>query len=151
MPKHEPNTIVRAPLAGFLAWLIPGLGHLYLGHRNRGLVFLVIITATFWSGVAIGGMRSTVDPKERKLWFIAQICTGGNTLSAWALNQRITLTHARSGRPAQSTHWMRADVGVHYTGVAGLLNLLIILDAIARAEPSTGARRERRPATGAGT
>ena len=150
MSKHEPGTVVRAPLAGFLAWLIPGLGHIYLGYRGRGLVFLVTISATFWSGVAIGGVRSTVDPQERKLWFMAQLCTGGNTLSAWALNQRITLGHARAGEPTQQSHWMQADVGVHYTGVAGLLNLLIILDAIARAEPSAALRRERRPASGAG-
>ena len=39
------------------------------------------------------------------------------------------------------------DVGVHYTGVAGLLNLLVILDAIGRAEPRVLARREERDST----
>ena len=130
--------------------MVPGLGHLYVGHRTRGLVFLVAITATFWSGVAIGGVRSTVDPAERKLWFVAQLCTGGNTLSAWVLNQRMTQADARAGEPAQHTHWMRADIGVHYTGVAGLLNLLIILNAIACADPSTVVRRERPPVAGVG-
>lgn len=129
--------------------MMPGLGHLYLGHRTRGLVFLVVITATFWSGVAIGGVRSTVDPKERKLWFMAQLCTGGNTLAAWALNQRFTRPYAQDSQPPPYSHWMRADVGVHYAGIAGLLNLLVILDAIARADPSTVLRRERRPTSGA--
>ena len=150
MSKHEPGSVVRAPLAGFLAWLIPGLGHIYLGHRSRGLVFLVTVSATFWSGVAIGGVRSTVDPQERTLWFMAQLCTGANTLAAWALNQRITLAHARAGEPTQQSPWMQADVGVHYTGVAGLLNLLIILHAIACADPSTVVRRERPPVAGVG-
>lgn len=142
--------MVQASLAGCLAWLIPGLGHIYLGHRSHGLVFLVAITATFWSGVAIGGVRSTVNPHERKLWFMAQLCTGGNTLSAWALHERIAGAYQRGAEPVRYSHWMQADVGVHYTGVAGLLNLLIILDAIARAEPSTAVRRERRPVAGTG-
>lgn len=39
---------------------------------------------------------------------------------------------------------LSTEVGVHYTGVAGLLNLLVILDAIGRAEPSPSARRRER-------
>ncbi|MFQ5591633.1 MAG: DUF6677 family protein [Phycisphaerae bacterium] len=151
MARSEPGAVMRAPLAGLLAWLIPGLGHFYLGHQTRGLVFLVAITATFWSGVAIGGVRSTVDPGERKLWFVAQLCTGGNTLSAWAWNERTTIGRAGTYEPPQRSHWMRADVGVHYTGVAGLLNLLIILDAIGRASYSSVGRPERRRGAEAAT
>ena len=58
---------------------MPGLGHVFLGHRHRGLIFLVTITATFWTGVAIGGVRGTVNPQDRQLWFVAQLCTGVNT------------------------------------------------------------------------
>ena len=32
------------PIAGLLAWLAPGLGHLYLGERVRGVVCLITIT-----------------------------------------------------------------------------------------------------------
>lgn len=142
--------ILRAPIAGFLAWLVPGLGHMFLGQRGRGLVFLVTITGTFWTGVAIGGVRGTVDPTDRSLWFVAQLCTGGNTVFAYLLNR--SLSH--SPTPADGRvkyvppYWMSAEVGVHYTGVAGLLNLLVILDALALGELMSRANRQLELARG---
>ncbi len=142
------NSILTGPIAGFLAWLVPGLGHLYLGHRVRGLICLVTITATFWTGVAIGGVQGTVDPHDRTLWFMAQLCTGGNTLAAYGLHRAV---EPRTNEPsvvsqrsaALLAHWLSSDVGVHYTGVAGLLNLLVILDALGRADAPRPARRRR--------
>jgi len=142
------NALLTGPIAGFLAWLVPGLGHLYLGHRVRGIVCLVTITLTFWTGVAIGGVQATVDPQERTLWFMAQLCTGGNTLAAYGLHRVIEPQPAAGQRPAAAlAHWLSSDVGVHYTGVAGLLNLLVILDALGRVDfPSPKrSRRDRFP------
>lgn len=144
MPSQEASSAVRAPVAGLLSWILPGLGHFYLGDHARGLVFLVAIMVTFWSGVAIGGAASTVNPHEHKLWFFAQVCTGGNTLGAYALTSRIRGDVSAVDGPSVPHSWVAADVGVHYTGVAGLLNLLIILDAIGRADPSYVSRRSRR-------
>jgi len=138
--------VLRAPIAGLLTWLVPGLGHIYLGQRARGLVLLVTITVTFWTGVAIGGVRDTVDPHKRRLWFTAQVCTGGYTLTAYALHRRLD----RAGNPTPVTHWSAADIGVHYTGVAGLLNLLVVFDAVGRADSSAPTRRRKgRAAEGA--
>lgn len=137
------------PIAGFLSWLIPGLGHIYLGCRVRGLICLVTITATFWTGVAVGSVQATVAPKARRLWFIAQLCTGGNAMAAYGLHYGVDPESARSRKQSVTPYWASADVGVHYTGVAGLLNLLVILDAIGRAEPRVAGRRdEREPARG---
>ncbi|MGB2984434.1 MAG: DUF6677 family protein [Phycisphaerae bacterium] len=147
MSNHDKTSLMRMPMAGLLAWLIPGLGHIYLGHRGRGLVCLVAITVTFWTGVAIGGVRSTIDPHKRKLWFVAQLCTAGNTMAGYALHRSIASNPSSDSTANAPAHWVSADVGIHYTGVAGLLNLLVIFDAIARAEPSPTARRDdrRRP------
>ncbi len=144
MSHDRSSLLIRMPLAGLLSWLVPGLGHVYLGDKTRGLVCLVAITATFWTGVAIGGVRSTVDPGERKLWFIAQLCTAGNTVAAYALNRSVSPDPSSGKAAAPVGHWASADVGVHYTGVAGLLNLLIIFDAIARAEATPFRRRRDR-------
>ena len=141
MSDTRAPTVLQVPVAGFLAWLVPGLGHLYLGHRARGLVLLVTITATFWTGVAIGSVQATVDPHERKLWFAAQLCTGANTLAAYALHNRVINDVREAAAPAVVPHWLSAEVGVHYTGVAGLLNLLVILDVLVRADPSFIRRR----------
>ena len=140
-PRHG---LLTGPIAGFLAWLVPGLGHIYLGHRVRGLVCLVTITVTFWTGVAIGGVQATVDPKERTLWFMAQLCTGGHTLAAYGLHRVVEPQPAAGLRPPPVlAHWLSSEVGVHYTGVAGLLNLLVILDALGRADAPSSKRSRR--------
>lgn len=141
MANQHLNAAIRAPLAGLLAWILPGLGHIFLGYRIRGIILLVTVTATFWTGVAIGSVQATVDPQERKLWFAAQICSGGNTLAAYTLAEVAEAEAEASGITPAPAHWRSADVGVHYTGVAGLMNLLIILDAISRADPSSVRRR----------
>ncbi|MBI4716929.1 MAG: hypothetical protein HY763_03930 [Planctomycetes bacterium] len=149
MPDRQPNTALRVPLAGFLAWLVPGMGHLFLGHRARGLVFLVTITATFWTGVAIGGVGGTVHPGERRLWFMAQLLTGGQSLAALGMHNSVVRSLPQD-RPPYLGSWLSIDVGVHYTGVAGLLNLLVILDALSRADPASRHHRvgEREPPLG---
>lgn len=151
MTNSSDLAVFRAPVAGFLAWLVPGLGHFFLGHRGRGLVFLVTITATFWSGVAIGGVRATVDPQDRALWFVAQLCTGANTAVAFAMSRTLTATSQPGPKEPSKyvpPYWVSAEVGVHYTGVAGLLNLLVVLDAIALAElAGASARKQRLRAT----
>jgi hypothetical protein len=136
--------MIRMPVAGLLSWILPGLGHIYLRQRARGLICLVTITATFWTGVAVGSVQSTVAPKARKLWFLAQLCTGGNTLAAYALHHNVDPDSARSPKQATTPYWASVDVGVHYTGVAGLLNLLVILDAMSRAEPRSRPIPEQR-------
>jgi hypothetical protein len=133
------------PIACGLAWLAPGLGHIFLGYRARGLIFLVVITATFWTGAALGGVRNTVNPKERKLWFVAQLGTGGNALIAWRWGESMVRRAAETKQYLDPGHWRPADLGVHYTGVAGLLNVLVILDAVARADRAGGARPTRSP------
>jgi len=154
MPSQQ---MARLPVAVFLAWLIPGAGHLFLGHRARGLIFLVTITLTFWTGVAVGGVRGTVDPQERGLWFLAQVCNGGNALSGLLLHKMVQpppvapaveqAAHrlgraSASARATYAGHWLGLDVAVHYTGVAGLLNLLVIFDVILRAERANLVREE---------
>lgn len=142
MPNNETSSLIRFPIAGILSWILPGLGHLFLGDKARGMTCLITVTATFWTGVAIGGVRSTVDPQERKLWFMAQICTGGNTVAAYAIHRALKAKDTPDS-PKFFGHWASVDVGVHYTGVAGLLNLLVMFDAISRADPSYSRRRRR--------
>ena len=148
MSRPDSSFALRIPIAGLLAWLIPGMGHIYLGFRRRGIILLVTITLTFWTGVAIGGVRGTVDPNNRRAWFAAELCTGINAMAALYLHHRLgmakTAAQNRSGKRDYVGHWLSVDVGIHYAGVAGLLNVLVILDAVARADPTlTGLRQKR--------
>jgi len=158
------NSLLRAPIAAILAWLIPGLGHIFLGHKVRGVIFLVVITLTFWTGVAVGGVKC-VDPhkplqqqsstphhrgRARSWWFFAQIMNGGYAVATHAVG-------VRSQRVSYLS-WPSGDIASVYTGVAGLLNLLIIIDALVRAEGlalatslTSGTARRRAPPKGGGS
>ncbi|MHC5111127.1 MAG: DUF6677 family protein [Planctomycetota bacterium] len=131
--EPQEHDLLRAPIAGILSWVLPGLGHFLIGDRTRGLILLTVITVTFWSGIAIGGVRDTIDTKQRKLWFTAQMCAGGNALVAYTWNTSQRKSDAVKGIRANPAHWAHIEIGVHYTGVAGLLNILVIFDAIGRA------------------
>lgn len=146
MSREDQPAVIRVPIAAILAWLIPGGGHFFLGYRSHALIALVVITGTFWSGVAIGSVQGTVAPNSRKLWFMAQLGTGGNALAAVTLHRVVDRDSFDSAVQSSKPHWLSADVGVHYTGVAGLLNLLLIIDAIVRADPSHRTRSKRRMA-----
>lgn len=166
-------------IAGLLAWIVPGLGHWYLGHRTRAIVIMVVITVTFWCGVAIGGVKSTVDPSENRLWFLAQICNGGHTIVAalWSSqlepivyrcpscgaslesrptggepcpNCRKAIGSVELASHTRLAFWPQVDIAIVYTGIAGLLNVLVILDAIARAELEPLAQRQTNGGTSRG-
>ncbi len=124
---------MRAPIAGLLTWLLPGLGHLYIGERVRGIIFIVAITCTFWTGVAIGGVKNTIDPDGRTAWFAGQICAGGHTLVALTISRFVA-------DPPESEPYLRIgygpseEISVVYTGICGMLNILIIFDVLVRAD-----------------
>ncbi|MFQ5494834.1 MAG: DUF6677 family protein [Phycisphaerae bacterium] len=125
---------MKIPVVGLSAWLVPGLGHILAGERNRGIIILVTIGVTFWSGVAIGSVRHAVDPQRKKLWFMAQICAGTHAIAALGWGE-----HARRGLNDDDlavSRWSSIEVAMVYTGVAGLLNLLAVIDALVRADPS---------------
>jgi hypothetical protein len=58
LSPHEPPIDLKNPqLAAVLAWLVPGLGHLYQGRTPKGLLLLLTITPLFLAGMYAGGGR----------------------------------------------------------------------------------------------
>ena len=116
----------QLPLAGLLAWLIPGAGHFYLGLRKRGILLFVCIEATFIFGLYIGTVR-IVDPSQSIYWFFAQILAGLNTIIP---NLFRDSSQAQDIAPLI---WDRSyHMAILYTGIAGLLNLLTVFDTLIR-------------------
>ncbi len=139
------SSFFRTPIAIVLAWLIPGLGHIYLGDRRRGGILCATVTLTFLIGIAIGGVTvvSPVKPSQNVVsrtgapvmtsswWFFAQALNGSYAVVTYQINKAVT-----DGNPTDPRYylaWPSGDVGSVYTGIAGLLNLLIILDVLVRA------------------
>jgi len=141
-------------VAALLAWIVPGVGHVYLGRTWRGVILFLTIGATFWAGVAVGGVM-TVDSRYDRWWFYAQSLCGVHGLVGWYRQDRVykelakefgvtQFTAAPDGRPTDEQ--MRIDeklqtrgvvlanpsegVARAYSGIAGLLNLLCVFDVV---------------------
>ena len=79
-------------LAAFLAWLIPGAGHLYQGRIGKGVLFLVCILATFFFGLYLGQGRvvyASMRTQDRRLPYFCQIGAGLPALPALVQAQRV--------------------------------------------------------------
>jgi hypothetical protein len=99
-------------LAAFLAWLLPGLGHIYQGRTGKGVLFFVCIVGTFVYGLTIGQGRvvyaSTADVFSKEFlerWqYICQVGVGLPALPALVQRERINdgkraLVHDNFMRP----------------------------------------------------
>ncbi len=154
----QPSRPLPPPLIAAASWVLPGLGYLLLGQRARGITVGVTVVVLFLMGLLIGGVRVLEVPGyddkgnamtvggswvmvaapfselREKPWSIAQILAGpvaiaGMKWSIWAA-PRVDVSHVRVN-----------EIGVLYTAVAGMLNLLAILDAAGRASAAQDASK----------
>ena len=116
--------------AGILAWILPGAGHFALGHRGLGLVFFCAISFAYLTGVAIGGVKSSVNPRENKWLFLAEMGIGGYTTVFFFWSSSLSVPQ----EPGYVSFFPESDVSQIYLAAAGLLNVLAILDALSRAQ-----------------
>ncbi len=123
-----------APIAAILAWVLPGLGHWWIGERVRGLIFFVVLMVTFWGGIAVAGASTAVTAKGNGAWIAAQLCMGPQTFAALELGNREVRNAKAREQVLYRAPWPSSNIGVVYAGVAGLLNLLVIIDVLARSE-----------------
>lgn len=140
MADHRPSSKAHSiTLGAILAWLVPGLGHWWIGERKRAVIFFIVISVTFWGGIAVGGVRSAVTAKENGLWIAAQLCTGPQSLFALSVSRNLEDEAKRDPSKQFKAPWPAGDIGVVYAGVAGLLNLLVILDVLSRTDAARNA------------
>jgi hypothetical protein len=104
---------------GALAWLVPGAGHYALNEKRRGLVIFVALVLTFTVGVYVGSI-GVVDPVHARPWYVAQV-----------MNSPLVMLLGRIGATGEYRVFGRAnEIGQIYTSIAGLLNLLCIVNAV---------------------
>ncbi len=127
------NVEIRLGVAGLLTWLLPGAGHLFIGERNRGLIFMIVIGVTYWIGVAVGGVENTINIDERRLWFVAQICAGGHALATMAWDGMLD---EQTSEQVLRAYGRADEVAIVYTAISGMLNILVFFDVLGRAERS---------------
>jgi hypothetical protein len=114
--------IGRSPyLAMVLAWLVPGLGHYYLGKRKSAAAFAVIVVLTFLAGLSFQGRLYSIE-QGQPLSILATFAVFG----AGLLNIAARLFSENPGGTILSVTY---EYGCAYLLTAGLMNLLLVLDA----------------------
>ena len=110
----------RAALASALGWLVPGLGHLLLGRRVRAVCFFAIVLTCFLVGYTLEG-NLFVPVGGQPLTFLATL--GAMGVGAPYFVARWLLAYA--GSPEAAGY----EYGTAFLLTAGLMNLLLVLDA----------------------
>jgi hypothetical protein len=103
-----------------VAWLVPGAGHLWLGRRQKGIVFLLALPLMFLIGLWLDGRIFPFDFSE-PLVGLAAIADLGIGLP-WFLAR---MSEAGAGVVTSANY----EYGNTFLIVAGLLNFLVIIDA----------------------
>ncbi len=104
----EPLVVdLRDPrLAGVLAWLIPGAGHLYQGRYGKGILFMVCILGIYFFGMYLGQGRvvyASLRAEDRRLPYLCQIGVGLPALPALIQSMRM---HGNPPKPPLWGGWM---------------------------------------------
>lgn len=104
-----------------LGWAVPGAAHLWLGRREKGFVFLVALPLMFAIGLWLGGRLFPVVLSEPlvALAAVADLGVGLPYVLAKAAGAGV-------GRVTAATY----EYGNTFLIVAGLLNALVVLDAV---------------------
>jgi hypothetical protein len=111
---------LKVTLVCLAAWVVPGAGHLWLGRRQKGLVFLVALSLMFLLGLFLEGRLFPFQLSEPlvALAAVADLALG----LPYALAK---FTGAGAGRVVAQTY----EYGNTFLIAAGLLNSLVIIDA----------------------
>jgi len=140
MPESHPDEQLE-PFAAALAFVIPGLGHLALGKPRRAIFIFVGVLGLFFGGVFIGGIDA-VDRKEDFWWFVGQAGVGPTAFIVDRVHQswfKVQDPNAPGGvrtpDPDENPRFIRSlghpnEIGALYATVAGMLNLICVLDCL---------------------
>ena len=149
------------PVAGIIAYMLPGLGYVFYGEFRRAALVFVGVGGLFFGGLLMGGI-STIDRYEDRWWFILQCGVGPATFAIDRIHQTQFKLVGPGGRPVSPTPGTAKmgyqvslgkvnEVAALSCGLAGMLNLIAVVDCLWRSPkaPSLGGRpgaeRDRKP------
>ena len=106
-------------IIGLLSWLVPGGGYFLLNEKKRAVIIFLAIVLTFCIGLYVGSI-GVIDSISSKPWYVGQMMFS----PAVAVLGYVTAGGGYQvyGRPN--------EIGQLYTSIAGLLNLLCIVNAV---------------------
>ncbi len=123
----DPRVKLKNPwVAGLLAYLVPGAGHLYQGRYFKAAVYFVCIMGTFIWGCSLGEANAvhlrwdtaaTRGPKQKMLGFIAQAGVGAAAIPAYIQYERVNAQDAAETTD-QTPHKVIESFDAEFTGFA---------------------------------
>ncbi len=132
----------RIILACVLAWIVPGSGHVYLGKKAKGFLFLAIVVLTFSTGLLLEGRVYLANPKQPLSYLatFANVSLGpldliGRQISYERIiywfpkEQERELYQEVLDRTRARILAVTNEYGTTFLLTAGLMNILLILDA----------------------
>ena len=149
-PADNPTPDTHQPVwnlpAAVAAWLVPGLGHLLAGHTQRGVILMVCIGGLWTVGLLVGGI-SVVHARNAdgalRPWYMGQALIAPSVAVEYTHDKFRARTEGADPSPFDESiafspaYGRAAEVGTLYTALAGLLNLLAIIDIAYREPRST--------------
>ncbi len=121
-PDLDPKCL-RPVVAVLLAWLVPGLGHVFQGRRARGLVVFVVLVGLFALGTYLAE-GSNLSRERHFYYWSGQFMLGLPAIATELAGGGLRIT----GRISH------VDAGLVFGCVAGLLNILAMIDVYAFGE-----------------
>jgi len=119
-PPSGPPVSPERTVAGILgAWVVPGLGHWLIGRRAKAVLYFATITATFLMGTALAQGRNFSFERDPH-YFLAYMFNAGEAGLGWLLAGHLRLTE----------HVPFLQLGLTYTAVACLLNVVAMMDFV---------------------
>jgi len=113
------NRILFLLVVALVGWLVPGGGHFLLKEKKRSVIIFIAIVLTFCIGIYVGSI-GVIDPVGAWPWYLAQILNS-------PLVAVVGHFSAGGGFPV---YGRPNEIGQIYTSIAGLLNLLCVVNAV---------------------
>jgi hypothetical protein len=116
----ETAAVANPLLAAVLAWLVPGAGHLFLKRGRRALLFFLLVLVSLVIGCRLQG--NLYSPAQgQPLTFLATLGCMGMGAPYFVLRYLLDY-HGEVMAPGY-------EYGTAFILTAGLMNLLLVLDA----------------------
>lgn len=136
------------PLAGVMAFILPGAGHWLRGERKRAVYIAIGVFGLFFGGLLIGGIDVVdrrADRLETRLSFFGQAFVGPTAFVVDHIHYtRFKVIDPdrgpRAPLPGEQPTLIKSlgkvnEIGVLFALVAGMLNFIVILDAMFAGRP----------------
>lgn len=109
-------------------WIVPGAGHWLLGRRAKAWLYFAVLTAMFLIGLVLAEFRAVRSDEDFFLYLLGEGGYAGLAFPTLWLTRGLEL----------ASELPRLEVGRLFATVAGLMNVVVIVDVFETARPREG-------------